>query len=311
MTPRPVIIDTDPGIDDAMAIAVALASPELDVLALTTVHGNHEVDVTTANALRILDLLERADVPVVAGAGGPIGRPSTPPATFVHGDDALGDVGYPPSTRSAVRDVDAATFIVDTVRARPGEVTLVPIGPLTNLALALEIEPRLAQLVDRVVVMGGAARVPGNITPTAEANIWSDPEAAEVVFGAGWPITMIGLDVTHQVTATTAWIDALTGAGTPAARIVVETAPVYLRFHRDTDGLEGIHCHDAAAVAWMLRPDLFTTEALPVVVSTGDGTDGATVVDGAPRGRPLVDVAVGVDADAVLALLDERLRRAV
>lgn len=306
---RPIVIDTDPGIDDAMAIAVALASPELEVLALTTVHGNHEVEVTTANALRVLDLLGRTDVPVVAGAGQPIGRPSTPPATFVHGEDALGDVGYPPPSRAVEPDRDAAEFIVDAVTSRPGEVTLVPIGPLTNLALALGLEPRLVDLVDRVVVMGGAARVPGNITPTAEANIWSDPEAAEVVFAAGWPVTMIGLDVTHQVTASRRWIDALAGAGTAAAQMVVDTAPTYLRFHQRTDGLDGIHCHDAAAIAWLLRPDLFTTEPLPVEVSTDGGTDGATTVDGPSPGRPRVDVAVGVDADAVLALLDSRLRR--
>lgn len=311
---RPVIIDTDPGIDDAMAIAVALAAPELDVLALTTTFGNHDLPVTTANAQRILDALGHPDVPVVPGADRPLLRPGHGPATVVHGDDALGDAGYPAPSRPPDTTQHAAVRIVEEVRRRPGEVTLVPIGPLTNVALALRLEPRLVDLVAGVVVMGGAARVPGNVTPTAEANIWNDPEAAEVVLGAGWPLTLVGLDVTHQVHADRAWIDGLDELDTPAARLVVDTAPTYVRFHQRTDGLDGIHCHDAAAVVHLLRPELFTTRPMAVRVVTEGFAAGTTVAadrTGVPdaewEARPRVDVALDVDAAGVLGTVRDLL----
>jgi inosine-uridine nucleoside N-ribohydrolase len=313
-TPRPVVIDTDPGIDDAMAIAVALAAPELDVLALTTTFGNHDLPVTTANAQRILDTLGHPDIPVVPGADRPLLRPRHGPATSVHGDDGLGDAGYPPPSRPPADDHHAAVRIVEEVRARPGEVTVVPIGPLTNLALALRLEPRLVDLVAGVVVMGGAVRVPGNVTPSAEANIWNDPEAAEIVLGAGWPLTLIGLDVTHRVHADRAWLDDLATLDTPAARLVADTAPTYVHFHQVTDGLDGIHCHDAAAIVHLLRPDLFTTERMAVRVVTSGFAAGATVAaarTGVPdaewEGRPRIDVALGVEADAVLAVVRDHL----
>ncbi|MBK5224545.1 MAG: nucleoside hydrolase [Acidimicrobiia bacterium] len=313
---RPIIIDTDPGIDDAMAIAVALAAPELEVVALTTVFGNHSIEVTTANAQRILDALGDVDTPVVRGASGPLVRAPHDPATLVHGDDGLGDAGHPPPSRPPLDRRNAAQHLVDTVLDRPGSVTLVAIGPLTNLALALHLEPAIATAVAGVVMMGGAATVAGNVTPAAEANIWNDPEAADIVFGAGWPLTMIGLDVTHQVFAGRAWLDSVAQLGTPSADLVTATAPAYVRFHTETDGLDGMHCHDVAAIADVLRPDLFETEPMHVRVATQGFAAGDTIAtnrrvpsDENWDARPLVDVALGVDAGAVLGLVRDHLAR--
>lgn len=313
MTLRRLIIDTDPGIDDAMAIAVACGAPELEVVAITSVFGNHHIDVTTANAQRIIDHLGCSDIPVVRGAAGPLIRPVGPPATFVHGDDGLGDAGLldpsspPPIGRSA------AQHIVETVLAEPGSVTIAAIGPLTNLALALRIEPDLHEAIDELVIMGGAAFVAGNVTPSAEANIWNDPEAAEIVFSSGVKTTMIGLDVTNQILATEDWIDDLSGFDTPGAELVCRTAPTYVRFHRDVDGTEGMFCHDVATIAYLLQPDLFTIAPMAVRVVAAGFAAGTTIAD--PIGvsdpewahRPRVDVAVSVDAEGVLHLVRERL----
>ncbi len=313
-----IILDTDPGIDDAMAIAVACAAPEIEVVALTTVFGNHHVEVTTANAVRVLDHLGLRDIPVVMGADRPLIRPLGPPATFVHGEDALGDIDLPSPSRPSQRSPRAASHIVETARAAPGELTVVAIGPLTNLALATRLEPELPDLLAGVVVMGGAAFVPGNITPAAEANIWNDPDAAEIVFSAGYQVTMIGLDVTHQLVADLEWLDRCGTRGTPAADLVHRTAPIYVEFHRRTDGLEGIHCHDVATIAYLLRPDLFETRTLPVRVATSGVAAGATVAPARPREddsdpewgtRRPIEVATGVDSAAVLDLVDEHLCR--
>lgn len=311
MTPaRRVIIDTDPGIDDAMAIAAALAAPELDVIALTTVFGNHHVDVTTENACRILDHLGGPEIPVVRGAHRPLVRLGHTPATFVHGDDGLGDAGLPSAIRHPEPRRRAAEFLVDQVLRAPGEITIVALGPLTNLALALHLEPAIATAVARVVVMGGAFRSPGNVTPAAEANIWNDPHAADQVLGADWPLTAIGLDVTHQLHADREWLDRMGGIDTPAARLVTATAPVYVRFHQETDGLDGIHCHDVATIVALLRPDLFRVEPCRVRVALEGLAAGETILGTVAPGRdpvwdrrPLVDVALDVDAPAAMAVV--------
>jgi purine nucleosidase len=311
--PRAVVIDTDPGIDDAMAIAVALASPELEVVALTTTFGNHELEVTTANAQRILDVLGRPDLPVVAGASRPLVRDGHGPATFVHGEDGLGDAGLPPPSRGPDAAIHAAVHIVELVRSRPGEITLVPIGPLTNLALAVRLDPGIADLVEGVVVMGGAVRTPGNVTPVAEANIWNDPEAADIVLGAPWPVTLLGLDVTRHLAADRSWLDAVGAIDSPAARLVADTAQVYVDFHIATESFDGIHCHDVATIVALLRPDLFRTESLAVRVATEGLAAGQTIAntpghrDPEWSDRPAVDVGLGVDGPAVLDLVLERL----
>ena len=310
---RRLIIDTDPGIDDAMAIAVALASPEFEVVALSTVFGNHHVEVTTANAQRVLDYLGSPHVPVVRGAARPLVHPPNPPATFVHGNDGLGDIELPPPSRPPIANRLAAEFIVRTALDRPGTLTLATIGPLTNLALALRLEPALVDALAQVVVMGGAALVPGNVTSSAEANVWNDPEAAEIVFGSGLDITMIGLDVTHQLFADLEWLAELDDHDTPGAQLIARTAPTYVRFHQETDQLHGIHCHDVATIAYLLRPDLFETRLLPVRVVTDGFAKGQTVVaqrlehDSSWSDRPAVRVALGVDTGQVLDLVRDHL----
>ena len=191
-----IIIDTDPGIDDAMAIQLAFAHPGLEVLGLTTVFGNVHVDKATRNALRLVEMAG-VDCPVAEGAAVPLVRPAEPPGYYVHGPEGFGD--HPAETpRGRAHELDAAGFIIQTLRNHPREVTLVPIGPLTNIATALRREPAIASKVRGVVVMGGAIEVRGNVSEWAEANVWHDPHAAAEVFAADWPVTLVGLDVTER-----------------------------------------------------------------------------------------------------------------
>jgi inosine-uridine nucleoside N-ribohydrolase len=194
---RKIIIDTDPGVDDAMAIFLALRSPEVSVIGLTTIFGNVHTDLATVNALRLLEIAGRNDIPVAHGASAPLTRAYAGPVAFIHGDDGQGNVYLAPASSQAISQ-PAAEFIVEQILNAPGEITLVPVGPLTNIALALQLEPRIAGLVHEVVLMGGNALVPGNATPAAEANIHNDPEAADIVFAADWAVTMVGLDVTDK-----------------------------------------------------------------------------------------------------------------
>ncbi len=306
-----LIIDTDPGVDDAMAILMALAVPELEVVGLTTVFGNAATEVTTVNALRLLEVAGRTDIPVARGADRPLTTDYLGPVPFVHGHNGLGDAAVADPARTPVA-ASAARFIVDTVRAAPGEITLLAVGPLTNLALAIEVDPEIVGLVDQVVVMGGNAFVPGNATPVAEANINNDPEAADLVFGAGWPITMVGLDVTHRVNLRGEAIDRITSREGHGAALLRAALPLYRGFFEDTNGIDGIFVHDPTAVAFLLDPDAFEIGSWPVRVETESFSRGKTwpnlgdTDDESPpawRGRPLVDICTGVDADRVLRLV--------
>jgi purine nucleosidase len=311
-----IVIDTDPGIDDAMAILLAAASPELSILGLTTVFGNCAIDVATHNALVLLDVAGRTDVPVARGAADPIATPYLGPVPQVHGVDGMGDgAPLPPPTGSPIAE-SAAEFLCRTVSANPGEVTILAVGPLTNLALALRLRPDLDTKVTRVVVMGGNALVPGNATPAAEANMHNDPEAADVVFGARWPVTMVGLDVTHKVRLHGADLDRLTSVPTPAGRHLARALRLYREFFAHTNGFDGIYAHDPTAVAYLLDPALFTVSPWPVRVETQGFGRGKTwpslgdTDDAAPapwRDRPLVDVCVDVAADRVADLIMRRL----
>jgi inosine-uridine nucleoside N-ribohydrolase len=305
-----LIIDTDPGIDDAIALFLALASPELEIAGLTTVFGNNAVDVSTRNALTLLEVAGRGEIPVAAGAASPLAGPYLGAIPHIHGHDGLGDGGELPAPSGLPLAVSAAEYLS---REAPG-ATVLALGPLTNLALALRLRPELDTLVTRVVVMGGNALVPGNATPAAEANIWNDPEAADVVFGARWPVTMVGLDVTHKVVLPGADVDEI-GAAVP---LLGRAIPLYRRFLASVSGLDGIYLHDPAAVACVVSPGLFTTSAWPVRVETQGFSRGKTwphvggTDDAAPaawQGRPLVDVCVDVDAPKVLALVKDRLTR--
>jgi len=314
---RKLIIDTDPGVDDAIAILMALASPELEIMGLTTVFGNAATQITTSNALTLLEATGHAGIPVAVGEEKPIASAYLGAVPQVHGANGLGDaVLTPPSTKPCCQT--ATDFICASASAHPGEVTILALGPLTNLAVALQQCPEVAGLVDRVVVMGGNALVPGNATPVAEANINNDPEAADLVFGAGWPITMVGLDVTHQINLTGDAINRITAADSPGARLLRMALPLYRNFFETINGVDGIYVHDPATVAYLIEPDAFTTQWWPIRVETESFSRGKTwpnlgdTDDSAPpawQGRPPVEVCTHVDADRVLAIVEQRLTR--
>lgn len=312
--PRKLIIDTDPGIDDAMAILFALKAPELEIIGLTTIFGNVYTNLATQNALRLIEWAGVSEIPVAHGAERPLVAPLESVADFVHGSDGLGNVNLPLPRGRAI-DQSAARFIVETVMANPGQITLVPIGPLTNLALALALEPRLAKNVAEVVLMGGAALVNGNVTPAAEANIINDPHAADVVFTAGWPVTMIGLDVTMQTVMNDAYMTELKASGSATAEFVYQISRFYRDFHDQDYGLAGMHTHDPSAIAYVIEPTLFTAERGPVRVVTEGIAVGQTLLDRRQRwyqpngwsNQPLVNVCLGVDSERLLALYRERI----
>lgn len=308
MPPQKIIIDTDPGIDDSMAIFFALSSPELDVIGLTTVFGNVYVDLAATNALRLLEIAGRTDIPVAKGAANSlVGDYGDPPA-FIHGDDGQGNVHLPLPSSQPI-DQSAAQFIIEQVMAAPGEITLVPIGPLTNIALALRLEPRIAQNVKEIVLMGGNALVPGNSTPAAEANIKDDPEAADVVFGAGWPVTMVGLDVTTKASMSDQQLQAYVRSSSPMARHIARITPFYMEFSKRVNGVGGLLVHDSTAIAYLLMPDAFTTKSWPIRVETQGMSRGKTWprVRPNPRAtywndRPNVNICVDIDSARTIAL---------
>jgi inosine-uridine nucleoside N-ribohydrolase len=304
----PVLIDCDPGHDDAMALLLALASPELEVLGVSTVHGNQTLAKTTANALRVLEFAGFGDVPVAAGADRPLVRvPAV--AAQVHGETGLDGPDLPPPAGAPVA-AHAVDFLAERLRAAGRPVTLVPTGPLTNIALLLARHPDAAEHVERIVLMGGAI-AEGNVTPAAEFNIWVDPEAAARVFASGLELTMIGLDITHRALLTEAQADRLRAAGRVGA-MVAELWAFYHRFHRRVYDLPGAPVHDAMAVAHVIRGDLVRTEHRHVAVECGSELcRGRTVVDLWRRtgGAPNAHVGVDVDAEGFLDLLVERIAR--
>lgn len=307
---RRIIIDTDPGIDDAMAIYYALGAAELEVVALTTIFGNVLTPQATASALALLDIAGRPDIPVIEGAHGPLaGGVFEHPAAFVHGDDGLGDAGTEPSRRRAEAG-DAARFIVEAARQAPGEITLVPLGPLTNVALARELEPELDSLLAGIVLMGGAAFVGGNVSPAAEANIFKDPEAADVVFGMSCPIVMAGLDVTATTVMGDADLARLCAQPGRRAAHLAEILPCYIAFHRRIGVDDGVFIHDPMTISYLLAPEAFDWVEHPVRVDTGNSFGrGATLACSrrvAPwpawADRPPVRILTGVDATRVIDL---------
>jgi inosine-uridine nucleoside N-ribohydrolase len=302
VTATPVLIDCDPGHDDAIALLLALASPELELLGVTTVAGNQTLEKTTANAIRVLEFAGRADIPVAAGADGPLVRePSV--AANVHGETGLDGPDLPPPQSTPVNR-HAADFLADKIREAGGGVTLIPVGPLTNVALMLALHPDARP--ERIVLMGGAI-AEGNVTPAAEFNIWCDPEAAERVFNSGIDVTMIGLDVTHKALFTQAHIGRLTGR---VGKMVTELLRFYGKFHKEIYGFDGSPIHDAVAVAHVVSADLVDTMERNVEIDI-DSTlcRGRTVVDLWRRTErsPNAHVGVEIDADGFLELLIERI----
>jgi inosine-uridine nucleoside N-ribohydrolase len=305
-TPIPIILDCDPGHDDAIGLLLALASPEVEVLGVTTVHGNQTLEKTTANALRVLDLAGRTDIPVASGADRPLERELTV-ASHVHGDSGLDGPTLPPARHDPLGE-HAVDFLERTIAASLQPVTLVPTGPLTNIALLLERTG--GANVERIVSMGGAA-AEGNMTPAAEFNIWADPEAAQAVYQAGIDVTMIGLDVTHLAVTTPVIQERLRAAGAIGA-FVADLVDFFAVYHRETYGWDGAPIHDAVAVAHVIREGLVTTIDRNVEIELdSDLCRGRTVVDRWRRTERPVNAHVGIDldVDGFFDLLVERIGR--
>jgi inosine-uridine nucleoside N-ribohydrolase len=298
--PERIVLDCDPGHDDAIALLLALASPEVELLGVTTVAGNQTLEKTTANAIRVLDFVGRHDVPVAAGADRPLVR-ERQVASHVHGETGLDGPELPPPQREPLGEHG-----VEFLARHVGGATLVAVGPLTNVALLLARYPEARP--DRIVLMGGSIGL-GNITPAAEFNIWEDPEAAARVFESGIDVTMIGLDITHQALLTTEHAERLRASGR-TGRMVAELFDFYHGYHQRTYGLDGSPIHDAVALAHVFRPELVRTEHRNVVVDTGpELSRGRTYVDlwrrtGAP---PNAHVGVDIDGAGFVDLLLERL----
>ncbi len=305
---RKIIIDTDPGVDDAMAIMLALKSTELDIVGLTAIYGNVNCSQASINALKILEFAGCSDIPVAKGSDVPLIIPPHHHATHVHGEDGLGNSNLP-MPKGKILDMSAAQFIVKMILENPGEVTLVPIGPLTNIALAVKIEPKIIKLVKEVVIMGGAATVRGNVTPVAEANIWQDPHAASIVFSAGWPLTMLGLDVTTKVVQTEAYLNEIYTANNSATDLIKAVTPFYQDFYFKCFGSRNLHTHDPSTIAYILNPKLFTIQTVPVVVETEGRSAGQTVPDFRKQwgSQPETNVCIEVDDQGVLELIKKRL----
>ena len=299
----PIVIDCDPGHDDAIAILLALASPEVELRGITTVAGNQTLDKTTRNALKVLELADRTDVPVAAGADRPLVR-ELRTAANVHGESGLDGPDLPEPTTKPV-DGHAADLLAEWLE--PG-VVLVPTGPLTNVALLLERHPEVKKRLERIVWMGGAV-AEGNVTPAAEFNAFVDPEAAAAVFASGIPVTMIGLDITHKALFDAGHAERLRGTGA-AGRAVAELADFFLEFHRQRYRFDGAPIHDAMAVAHVIDPTLVETLHCNVAMELASQfCDGRTVVDRwLVTDRP-VNAHVGIDvaAQRFLELLVERI----
>jgi len=304
-----IIIDTDPGQDDAAAIFLALGSPELEILGITTVAGNVALALTAKNARIVCEMAGRPEVRVFAGAAAPLVRPLVT-AEHVHGKTGLdGPELFEPAM--PLQAQSACDFIVETLMSEdPGTVTLCTIGPLTNIAEALAKAPEIAGRIQQIVMMGGAYFEQGNITPSAEFNIYVDPEAAAAVFAGGIPIVMMPLDVTHQVLTTKARVERLKALGTRAATALTEMLLFFERFDEAKYGSDGGPLHDPTTIAYLLQPALFAGRACNVEIeTTSDLTLGATVVDWwQVTGRPHNALVMrDVDAEGFFDLLIERL----
>ena len=304
---RKIIIDTDPGVDDAQAILLAASHPELDLIGLSTVFGNVPVELATANALRLVDLIGQS-IPVAQGAARPLLQTPREHPDFVHGVDGFGNINWPASQGQAVA-LSAAQFIVDRARASPGALTLIAIGPLTNLAQALALEPELPSLVEHVIVMGGAVFRPGNVTPAAEANIICDPHAADSVFAAAWPLTLVGLDVTMQLLLERSMLAGLQGSR--YGDFLNVSAQYYMDYYLNRHGVDGCFVHDSAAVIYAIAPELFATQegallALTDSIAIGQTLFAPSTINYSPgpwSERPAHRICCSVEREQHMALM--------
>ena len=307
--PQSLIIDTDPGQDDAVAILLALASPEINLLGITTVAGNVPLALTQENARKICDLAGRTDMQVFAGLDRPLVRPLVT-AEHVHGRTGL-DGPVLPDPETPLQEQHAVDYIIDTLRREPaGSVTLAPIGPLSNIAMAMQRAPDIIPRIRQIILMGGAYFEVGNITPAAEFNIYVDPHAAQVVFASGVPVIMMPLDVTHKALTRTDRVAALRAIGNRTGVAVAEMLEFFERFDEAKYGSDGGPLHDPCTVAWMIAPDIFDGRPCNVEIETASPlTMGMTVVDWwQVSSRPHNALVIGdLDADRFFSLITERL----
>ncbi len=307
--PTPIILDVDPGHDDAIALLMAVASPQIDLQAVTCVAGNAPLSHTQANARKILTLAGTTGIPVAAGLDGPLVRPLVT-APHVHGESGL-DGPALPAPAFELDPRHAVDLILETTRRATEPITLVPTGPLSNIAMALRREPRLSERISGIILMGGSM-AEGNITPSAEFNIYVDPEAAQVVLTSGVPITMVGLDVTHRAMVGADDKERIRAMGTPVALATAGLLDFYGHFHRERYGWAGAPLHDPCCVAELIRPGLITTQPMYVEVETSSPlTLGRTVCDiWGVTGRPAnVNVGVDIDRQGFIEILMDCLRR--
>jgi len=321
--PRKVIFDTDPGVDDAMALFYALAHPGIDIIGITTTFGNVQVAQAAANALYLCTLTRR-DIPVCRGVGQPLVKKAETPPDFIHGGDGLGNLPERIATQGQLDPRTAAQFIVDMARQFPGEITLVAVGPLGNLATALRLAPELPTLVQEVILMGGTVIESGNVSPVAEANIWNDPHAADAVFTAGWPLTMVGLDVTHQVILPlTLFREIAEHQQHIATDTLYHAVHFYSAFYSQHDPLvgriNGCYGHDVLAFVVLTNPTLFTLQAGRVRVAIDGLAQGQTIMQRKPVSYPQpgwheeiphTQVCLDVQAEECKALIKTTLLRA-
>lgn len=309
--PQKIIIDTDPGQDDAVAILLALASPELEVLGVVAVAGNVPLPLTEVNARKVVELSGRTDVPVFAGCAAPLARPLVT-AEHVHGKTGLDGIELPAPTLP-LQAQDGVDFIVETLRREDaGSVTLVPIGPLTNIAEAFRRAPDIITRVQQIVLMGGAYFEVGNITPAAEFNIYVDPEAAAEVFAAGVPLVVLPLDATHEAITSRDWVEGMRALPGRCGPAIASWTDFFERYDKEKYGSQGAPLHDPCTIAWLLRPDLFEGREINVEIETeGRWTMGMTVADWwRVSGRPANALFIRhLDRDGLFALLSERLAR--
>ncbi len=308
---RKIIIDTDPGQDDAVAILLALASPELEVVGITAVAGNVPLPLTQLNVRKVCELAGRPDMRVFAGADRPLMRKLVT-AEYVHGKTGL-DGPELPDPVMPLQHQHAVDFIIETVMASPeGEITLCPLGPLTNIAMALIREPQIASRLREIVLMGGGFFEGGNTTPAAEFNIYVDPQAADIVFRSGIPIVMMPLDVTHKALTTRARVDRFRAMNTRVGEATAALLDFFERFDEQKYGTDGGPLHDPCVIAWLLKPELFSGRMCNVVIeTTSELTMGMTVTDWwGVTGRPKnAMVKHGIDSNGFYQLLTERIAR--
>jgi len=282
ITPVPVVLDCDPGVDDAMALLWGIASPRVDLVAITTVWGNVSVDLTTENALRLLEIGGAAGIPVAKGARKPLLGPEPDFTELIHGADGQGDTFLPPAAQQA-DELSGPDLLVKLAHERPGELTLVAVGPLTNVAIALTRDPEIARLFKGITIMGGAFQVPGNVSSVGEANIWHDPEAAQIVLEAGWPITIVGLDVTEHARVTETMLRELRDLGSRAGVHLQRISDGYLNIYAGRYGTAERQCpmHDALALGIAVDPTLidYAPKLKVDVELAGSVTRGMTVAD--------------------------------